>query len=201
MNTANLAAEVRFTLDDCRNEIEKKQREANEWVCLNVGEEGTTCPALHIPDNGNAWNVFCSLVDQYYQREKETARERLELITAKKEVERLTADLEKEQSTIEVIVEIADEHATANRKLSAEIERLKDTIKEQAEPMQEDSPKESPWSDLMEVCDVEEWVSGASCIIDELLLAADYIKVNATAIFYARQLQRIMLKQLMKMLN
>lgn len=156
----------RFSFKDCKAWNIYNAECLDVHILGNIDPGYTGCPVLDIPDDPHSWNAMRSVIDQFYQREKDIAWERY----GAREAIKKASKLEKKLAQAEEIADIS------LRRLQ-ELER-------------KNSIKESLLNDLLQQRSAKEWIDGLSTVLDELIRLAEYDQTNNDALFSARQLQQ-----------
>lgn len=182
----------RFSFKDCKVWNIYNAECLDVYVLGNIDPGYTGCSVLNIPNDPHPWNAMRSIIDQFYQREKEIALERHH---ARKAIEK-TAKLEERNKQLDEGRWILDSRVG---ELKKEIERLTDLQTNVA--INAPTPKDgvntiTPIDELLELADPGEWVDNIDSIIDCLisLMRNDKDVIDGSDLYFARRLQQFFMR-------
>ena len=180
----------RFSFKDCKAWNTYRAECTDAYVLGNIDPGYTGCAILNIPDDPHPWNALRSVIDQFYQRERDIARERYNARIAIKETTKqkeYISQLEKVLSySYDIIEELKKKLAQAQNKF----------VKLDDNQPANNPAYLSPLKELLALCDAGEWVDSIDSIIDCLisLMCNDKDMIDGSDLYYARRLREFFVK-------
>ncbi|WP_455640031.1 hypothetical protein [Parabacteroides sp.] len=137
----------------------------------NIDSGYTGCAILNIPDDPHPWNALRSVIDQFYQRERDIASERYDSRKATEKAKKLEE---------------------RNNELTYQLEQVQTELSQ----LKSQPAYLSPLEELLALCDAEEWVDSIDSIIDCLisLMCNDKDMIGGSDLYYARRLREFFVK-------
>lgn len=180
----------RFSFKDCKAWNIYRAECVDVYIMGNIDPDYAGCAVLNIPDNPHPWNTLRSVIEQFYQREKNIAKER---ICAHEAIEK-TQRLEGKNKQLDDARWILDSHIG---ELKKELAQAHDKIAE----LESNNPVEIPTrlnllNDLLQQSDAGEWVDIMGGILDCVIGLSCYESntVSGSDIYFTRRLQEFFMK-------
>lgn len=180
----------RFSFKDCKAWNIYRAELVDIYIMGNIDPDYAGCAVLNIPDNPHPWNTLRSVIEQFYQREKNIAKER---ISAHEAIEK-TQRLEEKNKQLDDARWILDSRIG---ELKKELVQAHDKIAklENNQPA-EISTRLNLLNDLLQQSDAVEWVDIMGGILD-CVIGLSYYESNTVSgsdIYFARRLQEFFMK-------
>lgn len=175
-----------FSFKNCKTWNQHRQTRVTQYIRAEIDPDYTGCVNLSIPDDPHPWNTMRSVIDQFYQREREIAWERLNAREAIKKAQ----ELEERYKELDNIRWAQD----------ARIGELKRELEKQNN-QQKEQPAEVParlniLDELLDISDPGEWVDIMGGILDCVIGLSCYEgnTVSGSDLYFTRRLQEFFMK-------
>lgn len=177
-----------FSFKNCKAWNQYKQTGVTQYIKGNIDPDYTGCTILNIPDDPHPWNAMRTIIDQFYQRERDIAWERYE---ARKAIEKATK-IEDRNNQLCNARWILDSRIGDLKK---ELSQAHDKIAE----LESNQPAKAAsilLDELLQQSNAGEWVDNMGDIIDCIigLMAYDGNTVSSSDLYFARRLQQFFMK-------
>ena len=174
--------EIKYTLKDCRAFNQKRLEETKAFIKGNF--KNAECKELNLPDNAHPLFILRAVIDQFYKREYEMARD----------ISAANCDMEKAKEMV-AGCRIWDE---LFMKMQVEISRLQEENAQMRQKQQEKEPIGMPkaLASLLMIERPKEWARSMDELVDRLIMALDYLESDMLSgdLYHVRTLHKFFIE-------
>ena len=186
--TSPVKDKERFSFKDCKAWNIYRAELVDIYIMGNINPDYTGCAVLDIPDDPHPWNTLRSVIEQFYQREKDIAKER---IYAHEAIEKASKQEERIQRLDRTIFETDD----IILELKKELKKPRDNQSE-TKQRAEIPARLNLLDELLDISNAGEWIDAMGSILDCVigLSCYDGNAINGSDLYFTRRLQEFFMK-------